>query len=123
MHRHLLRRAFASLLLVWFAIVLAEPAVLHGCPMHDAATPARGATHSHSHEAPAPQDEHLGCTCIGDCSAGASVAGVPARSVRLADAPVSRYRAALPPATSPVVTASAFLLPYANGPPGGRHVA
>jgi hypothetical protein len=123
MRRRPLDRAFAALLLVWFAIVLAEPAALHACPMHDAPPQASDAGHSHSHQAPAPRDQHRGCTCIGDCSAGGSVAGVPPRSVHLADAPVRCHPAALPPAISPAITAPAFLLPYANGPPGGRHVA
>jgi hypothetical protein len=123
MHRRLLDRALTALLLVWFAIVLAEPAALHACPMHDVPAQTSAAGHSHSHQGPAPQDQHRGCTCIGHCSAGTSVAGVPAPSVWIAVTPVSRFRAAFAPATSSAGTAPAFLLPYANGPPARRHVA
>lgn len=135
--RHLLERAFAAVLLLWFAVITGEPAALHSCPVHDprASVPALAtahgvdpqsggsAGHSHSHQVPQPSSEHRGCTCIGDCSAGAMVTGLPGARVLLAVAGLRQIRVELPPAESPAITAPAFLLPYANGPPGGGRVA
>src|SRR3712207_1825677 len=93
MRRHSLHRAFAALLAVWFAVVTAEPAALHQCPMHDQAlapaavanaTPAdHGGYASHVHVTagqtkPAhdggqePSGGHA-CTCMGQCSATVAV--------------------------------------------------
>lgn len=134
--RHVLKRAFAALLLLWFAVSTGEPAALHSCPVHDprASAQARGTAlgldaqpggalgHSHSHQVPQRDSEQRGCTCIGECSAGSSVTWLPGARVVLAVADVRQIRMELPPAESPAITAPAFLLPYANGPPSGGRV-
>jgi hypothetical protein len=112
------------LLLLWFAVVTGAPAALHACPVHDAtpaATPdAQHATHSHH----LPDgDDHGGCTCIGDCVAGGVAPGLPATRATFVAATTESLRAPLPAPESPAVTPPAFVLPYANGPPGARRVA
>jgi hypothetical protein len=47
-------------------------------------------------------------------------AGIPGSRVVLAITEAWQIHLDLPGATSPAITAPAFLLPYANGPPGGR---
>jgi len=137
MHRYGLERPFAALLLLWFAVITGELAALHSCPVHDApaSAPAGGTAHAHdahsvrpashspSHPIPERDDGHRSCTCIDDCNAGAVAAGIPGARMVLVVAGVRQIRVELPPAESPGITAPAFLLPYANGPPHHGRVA
>lgn len=116
-----IHRVLSALLLGWFTVVIGEPAALHSCPMHDAAAPAGMADAHQSHDAHAPSapaDHHGSCTCLGDCSAGSAVSGVPAPPVALANAPWYQHQALLPPVTPATLPAPPYFLPYANGPPG-----
>jgi hypothetical protein len=119
-----LGRAFAALLLLWFAVVTGAPSAFHSCPVHDRAhATGPDAQHgTHSHRLPDSGD-HGACTCIGDCAVGGVAPGVPAARTNVVVAATSQVRAPLPAPDSPAVTAPAFVLPYANGPPGARRVA
>jgi hypothetical protein len=122
MPRHWLSRAFAALVLLWFAVVTTEPAALHLCPVHGAPA-AAGATaehvgDGHSHHGPSQGGEQTTCTCIGDCSAGGfSVALSSPAQPLVVVAPESSEGPRLETGR-PRIPAAAFLLPYANGPPG-----
>jgi hypothetical protein len=127
MRRPWWERSFAALFALWFALSLAEPAALHSCPVHggglvvaDAATPAPDAAHAHAgHADPGPSDQqqHHGCTCLGDCSVGGAASGLPSASARIASVATRPVRVALPPATPSVATGAPHTLPFANGPP------
>jgi hypothetical protein len=125
MRRSGLERAFAVVMLLWFACITGAPAAFHSCPVHDATrAPAGAATHdAHSHHLPAPHGDHGACTCIGDCRAGGVAPGIPAAGAALPSVTRSQLRAPLPRPDSPALAPPAFLLPYANGPPGARRVA
>jgi hypothetical protein len=128
MHRPLWERAIAAFMAIWLAVVVAEPAFLHACPMHGgqlAVASTNGAQHSAGHmhgaasapsNAPAQAPAHHQCTCLGDCGLGPSVA-VPA-SIVASIAPITTIRYQLAYAPSEYTPDSpATLLPFANGPP------
>jgi hypothetical protein len=125
MRRSGMERVFAAIMLLWFAGIIGAPASLHSCPVHDAArVPAGDTTHAaHSHQTPSRHGDHTGCTCLGDCSAGGIAPGIPAARTALPAVAGTELRAPLPQPDAPALTAPAFLLPYANGPPGARRVA
>jgi hypothetical protein len=146
MRRSPLGNAFAAVMLLWFALVTAEPAVLHSCPVHsghvqgstvnrgehDAASGAGDHSHHAASGSPAAQEaqSHDGdapaahrCACIGDCSTGTSIAGLPSARVAIATSVEWQVRGTVVRDASPIVTAPEFLRPYANGPPSGRRIA
>jgi hypothetical protein len=134
-------------MLLWFALVTAEPALLHSCPVHsgtssshaaaaaehaehdfaagahashaDAATPAAHESPAHDGDAP---EQHR-CACIGDCSSGAVITGLPAARPSVVASVQWIVRTSIAPGDAPLVTAPEFLRPYANGPPGGLRIA
>lgn len=135
-----MRRAFASFLAVWFAVITAEPAALHVCAMHGAAdAPASHAGHhtpaAHEHDAPTAhehdaqqtqqqagqqnEDEQPAstCTCLGKCSA-ATVAPLPEVTVNLA-APLAVRAAvpALPQYRAAPTPVPGLRLPFSTAPP------
>jgi len=123
--RPVLRRLFGSFCMLWFAISVAKPALLHACPMHDVVTPAATPTAPASHhqhgatavDASAPDDAgHASCTCVGECAAAASL-GMLAPGVALLEASVVAMTDAGLPDHAYVPVARALLLPFANGPP------
>jgi hypothetical protein len=120
-----MERRFAAIMLLWFACITGAPASLHSCPVHDAArVPVGDTSHAaHSHQAPSPHGDHTACTCLGDCSAAGIAPVLAAARITLPAVAHSESRARLPQPDSPALTAPAFLLPYANGPPGARRVA
>lgn len=128
MRRSLWHRAFAAVMAAWLAIVMAEPAVLHACPMHGGAhaaiesgsasamTMAHGAAAQSSDRPSHPAPGHQ-CTCLGQCCAPVGVAA-PAALVALAPAPESAAaRDAGLPDFEYVPVAAAHVLPFPNGPP------
>jgi hypothetical protein len=135
MRQRPVHRAFAALLLLWFAAVVAEPAALHACPVHDPLTLAAAEPHAASggdhgaahadptHQAPGHGDAPHQCLCIGDCAASAPPAVLAAGSTVLAVVVLIDGRVALPQIDSPRGRAPAFLLPYPNGPPAASRVA
>lgn len=133
MRRRWWHRGLSALLAVWFALVVAEPAALHACPMHSAAEPstssadASQAAHGgHAgHAAPSadrqagdhrPADDAHVCTCLGDCS-GTVVASVPTATT----APVVPVRLTAVTLGRPqhefVAAWADFVLPFATAPP------
>jgi len=134
-----LRRPFAALIAVWFALIMVEPAALHSCPVHAAhASPSvsladehaghGGAMASHGNAADASQstghhDDHAACTCPGRCTAstvgvalpGAVVGSTVALTIATIDEPVAT--ATFTPVRAP------FVLPFPNGPPALSRVA
>lgn len=139
MRRPLWSRALAALLAVWFAIVMAEPAALHSCPMHGgpAVAAASGGHHAapapeaaasiHAaarhgmahHGAPVPADRGAGhqCTCLGRCAAGVGAAAPAARVVLAQAVETAAARDSGLPDHEYVPVAAAHVLPFANGPP------
>lgn len=147
MHRSPLGSAFAAVMLLWFALITAEPAVLHSCPVHSGASSPHGSAPSSHGAGNAAADEHAGheqhspvsahpsqshdgdtpdqhrCACIGDCSSGPSASGLPAASASPAAAIEWAVRHSVIRDESVIVTAPAFLRPFANGPPAGHRIA
>jgi hypothetical protein len=119
MRRRPVTRILASVFTVWFAAALVEPAVLHVCPVHDAAVPTDAVAHAHAgHEAsPSPQPnagDH--CLCLGDC-ANATHIGLPAsRTAVLIETTLDARDTGLPEYAY-VPIAAAHVIPFANGPP------
>jgi hypothetical protein len=127
------KRALALLAGIWLAIVMAEPAALHSCPLHGSAAAGAHAGMAHdgvahgTHGARAEQspahaplrDAGHQCSCLGDCGIGGLQQallpdGHPARWVPAA---VLRGATAIPRALAAAPPASDHVLPFANGPP------
>lgn len=114
-------RFMAGALALWFGLVTAAPAVLHGCPraLVEAAAGAAEAPAHHHHGAPAGQDTRLPqeCTCLGTCAtAGLATLPTPLELpapllLPSADGAIASA-AAIPPATTPAHTR-----PFATAPP------
>jgi len=122
-------RTLAAVLALWLVALVAEPAAVHPCPMHDGVASASGAALAHAGmrmAASGMDDAHPGapahahgCTCLGDCAA-AGWAATAARAPRLALA----GRALVARAIVPTATNAAFRLaepaharPPSIGPP------
>ncbi len=133
-------------MLLWFALITAGPAVLHPCPVHSGTSAAHGTVghgdleptagdhaghiqhgtpaaqpESHSHGGGDPEQHR--CACIGDCSSGTFVSGLPSGHAALVDVAAWTDRTPATRDESAIVTAPAFLRPYANGPPLGLRIA
>lgn len=110
--------------MLWFAISIAQPALLHACPMHDVATaeaagqPASHHGHGASEvDSSAPSESHrASCTCMGDCAAAAGLGLLTPRVALLEVSVIATQDAGLPDHDY-VPVARALLLPFANGPP------
>jgi len=136
-----MRRAFASFLAVWFAVITAEPAALHVCAMHgtaDASASHAGhhapAAHdddaltAHEHGAPQAAQQQTGqqdeeqqpastCTCLGKCSA-TTVAPLPEVTVnRAAPLAVRAAVPAIPQHRAAPTPAPGLRLPFSTAPP------
>jgi hypothetical protein len=115
-----LRRLFGSFCALWLAISIAEPALLHACPMHDGVTAEAGSGGHHAHgaadDASAPDAKRVACLCLGDCAAAAAVGLAPMR-LALLDARILAMADAGLPDHAYVPVARTLLLPFANGPP------
>jgi hypothetical protein len=74
---------------------------------------------THDAESPAPHDAGHVCTCLGGCAAAAPVALAPAVLLAWVPAVISRDTH-VAPAPKPLRTQTAYLLPFANGPPAAR---
>lgn len=139
-----MRRTFALLQAAWLAMLIAEPASLHPCPMHATghgshaapATMPAEAHEAHSHhaahaavpaadEAAAPlavaaTDSEQGatphCQCLGQCCVAAAHA-LTAR-VSIADASIVTVAVHAPATSARIASRAADLhLPFANAPP------
>jgi hypothetical protein len=110
---------------------MVEPAQLHTCTMHgglaievsgarasgmaDAhhmATHLRAHNHQHNTNSKSRQ-----CSCLGDCSGGSSVVGLPSMGVSFVAAVAGIDSAGQFAYASPFVATPHFLLQFANGPP------
>jgi hypothetical protein len=134
MRRPLWNRAVAAVMAVWLAIVMAEPAALHSCPMHGglavgasaagqehavSAVPHPGSTDAAMHRG-APAPGHGGghqCTCLGRCAAAVGVAAPAPRVVLTSVVETAATRDSGLPDFEYVPVAAAHVLPFANGPP------
>lgn len=133
MHRNWISRSLASVLALWLAICLAEPAQLHTCAMHGGlaivqttavehpSAAEHGATHvgaGHHHDQ-GSDNESRQCSCLGDCNAGSAPVGIAATGISLLTAAITESSATATAYTSPRIVAPHFLLPFSNGPPAG----
>jgi hypothetical protein len=106
----------AAVIGLWFGVMIAEPARLHACPMHDLAA-ANPAAHQMAHHHGVPHDQHSGqhsCTCIGTCATAAApsapaVASFATSIVDAADEGIA--------ACARAIIEPDFAIPFANGPP------
>lgn len=128
-------KSLASLLAVWFPLVVGEPSLLQPCPTHGAsaavmatgdtaghashgmASHGAGVTESSTHQDGGPGNAHHDCTCIAGCCASLATAVAPYTS--------ETFVATLEPARArPYLTADVlprpapeFSRPYTTGPP------
>jgi len=115
-------RAVATVLAVWFPLIVGEPGVVHACPAHGggatstAATVAMAHHHAASHDSQ-PGHDHHDCTCI-SCCVG-SIVAAPA-----AITPVTAFVEAIfdlgaksAPVPSLPQQAPEYSRPYTTGPP------
>jgi hypothetical protein len=132
---HWISRVFASTFSLWLAVCLAEPVQLHTCAMHgglaiEQHTPhdahslvgRHGAMHSgagHSHQDQNGDKQSGQCSCLGDCNAGSTSAGLTAAAVLLLEPVQDGGSTADFHYSSPALVAPHFLLPFGNGPPAG----
>lgn len=110
-------------LLVFAGVVTTEAFGVRSCPHHDVVPDAAAhVPHDADTSAAADRDTHDHgedgpCRCVGTCHAGATSPGLVAPpSLPLLPAPGRRVRLAEPAGRTP--QSRAFLLPWANGPPG-----
>jgi len=127
-------RGLASIVSIWLAICLAEPAQLHTCVMHgglaidvsmDAAIHG-GSSHGgvasthamagHSHHDQGTNNQSKQCSCIGDCSAGRAPIGLAPASTQLALLELEVPKAIFS-YVSPSLVSPHYLLPFSNAPP------
>jgi hypothetical protein len=138
-----MRRLLASFLMLWVAVLAAEPAALHACAMHDGAGAAHhgasanattspdehsahtahassevqashGVLGDRSQDAPAPSVP--GCSCVGDCSA-AALTPLVAALVTVHEVPGTKTTVAVATTSLTAVTTAGLVLPFANAPP------
>lgn len=120
----LLKRPLAAFLGLWFLLVMIEPESVHSCPVHSAAMGAGHSAHSgHSGHHGATQAGHQShdkskafCSCPGDCTSSVFKA-LPSAAQELADAAIIVAASRNPIADSIQLTRTAFLQPFAIGPP------
>ena len=116
-------RLVAGALAVWFGLVTAAPAVLHGCPraMAEAASTTDGSTEHHHHggsdQTSNPSQVPGGCTCLGTCATAtaavlANAPEIPAGVER----PHASGAIATPVERNPATT-PAHARPFATAPP------
>ena len=133
--RNWISRSLASVLALWLAICLAEPAPLHTCAMHSGLVigqtagvhghssagehPGAHAGAGHSHHEQGDNSKSRQCSCLGDCTAGSSPIGFAAGGISLLTAAIIETSANVVGYDSPRVAAPHFLLPFSNGPPTG----
>lgn len=117
----------------WLAFAMAEPPLLHACPMHGGASVHGGvqkadhamrsdaASHHSSQRSnasrPEPRDsESHDCTCLGQCCSAPPI-GLPSARVALAGLTSSTLRDTGLPQYEYVLVAAEHTLPFQNGPP------
>ena len=125
MRDHRLKRAFAALVLLWFVVATTQADTLHRCSLHGTspATNEHAGAAGHSHHAQAPADDEATCSCVGDCSAGGFSVALARPEHRLVSVALQDGEPQRLDTDAPKLTAAAFLLPYANGPPELRILA
>src|SRR5687768_9465855 len=125
MRDHRPKRAFAALVLLWFVVATTQAETLHRCSVHGApvATNEDAGAAGHSHHAKGPADDAATCSCVGDCSAGGFSVAMARPEHRLVSVALQDSEPQRIDTNAPKLTAPAFLLPYANGPPELRILA
>ena len=129
-------RFVASLLAVWFPLVVGEPSLLQPCPMHSVAA-AAAVTHSGDHsmhgamhnsnghsgvsvsQAPdggASHTHHI-CSCIGSCGASSVSSAVAPRAPEPVIIATVAAHGACPVADALPRPAPEYARPYTTGPP------
>jgi hypothetical protein len=114
-------RRLLILLPLWLAFAIADPGVLHSCPMHGgmpaATSLSHAAGHAHHHAPQAPEHHHGACTCIGACTAATAIFA-PTAATTIALGTIVDTHVATPAFESRVSARDAqYRLPFSNGPP------
>lgn len=130
MRRTLWFRSLATLLAVWFPLMVGEPGVLHLCPMHGGspvASAPQPAAHAH-HGAAASTEltskqgsrqghDHHHCTCIASCTSTATAVPAPDPPAVVVVEAAYATKSALPNVGSLARPAPEYSRPYTTGPP------
>ena len=124
MRRSAIGRYLAVVYALWLAVVLAEPAALHACAMHDG---AHGAAHVHgattmgrvptvAHSSP-ERTKTPQCSCVGTCCATVAVAAPHASDVLSLFGPIRFERVLVSAASDYRPAANEYARPPTIGPP------
>jgi len=73
-------RTIATVLAVWFPLIVGEPGVVHACPAHGGAAATSVAATAHHHgmsHGSQPGHDHHDCTCISCCVGSVVAAPAP----------------------------------------------
>lgn len=113
-------RTIATVLAVWFPLIVGEPGVVHACPAHGGHGATSVAATAHHHGMPRgsqPGHDHHDCTCISCCVGSVVAAPAPvAPTTVFVDA--IRDVVASYPATATLARQTAeHSRPYTTGPP------
>ncbi len=117
-------RYLAVVYALWLAVVLAEPAAVHACAMHDG---AHGAAHSHgaatmgrsaavAHSSP-DREKTPQCSCVGTCCATVAVVAPSVSDVLTLFGPLRFERVFVSAASDHRPAANEYARPPTIGPP------
>jgi len=114
-------RAAATLLAVWFPLIVGEPGVVHACPAHGGVVATTSAaTMPHHHGAPhgsQPGHDHHDCTCISCCVGSVVAAPVPVAPATVFVDAIRDAETGHPAVASLPRQAPEYSRPYTTGPP------
>jgi hypothetical protein len=112
-------RALATVLAVWFPLIVGEPGVVHACPAHGGVA-AAAATMAHHHGAShdsQPGHDHHNCTCISCCVGSVVASPTPAAVATVFVAAIRDADTAHRVVGSIPRQAPEYSRPFTTGPP------
>jgi hypothetical protein len=112
-------RTLATVLAVWFPLIVGEPGVLHLCPAHGGTAPVAAAMahhHGASHGSQ-PGHDHHDCTCISCCVGSVVTPPAPIAPTTVFVEAIRDGGIAHPAVASPARRAPEYSRPYTTGPP------
>ena len=113
-------RTIATVLAVWFPLIVGEPGVVHACPAHGGGAATAVAATAHHHGMPhgsQPGHDHHDCTCISCCVGSVVAAPAPVAPTTVFVDAIRDVVASYPATASLARQAAKHSRPYTTGPP------
>jgi hypothetical protein len=113
-------RTIATVLAVWFPLIVGEPGVVHACPAHGGAAATSVAATAHHHgmsHGSQPGHDHHDCTCISCCVGSVVAAPAPVAPTTVFVDAIRDIVASYPATASLSRQAAEHSRPYTTGPP------